>query len=107
MDPKNEAQALTPHAIGNGSRGCLPRSYRHRCRCADTAVPPVTRRRRRADRFLRAATTRASTARARSPPGDGSVSGFALDSVRLYVNGSVTDTIKLTFNTEYTGSAAR
>jgi hypothetical protein len=35
---------------------------------------------------------------------DGSVSGFAVDSVRLYVNGSVTDTIKLTFNTEYTGS---
>jgi hypothetical protein len=37
-------------------------------------------------------------------PGDSSVNGFALDSVRLYVNGSVTDTIKLTFNTEYTGS---
>jgi len=37
-------------------------------------------------------------------PGDTSVSGFALDSMRLYVNGSVTDTIKMTFNTEYTGS---
>ncbi len=32
----------------------------------------------------------------------GSVSGFALDSARLYINGSVTDDIKLTFNTEYT-----
>jgi|HubBroStandDraft_6_1064221.scaffolds.fasta_scaffold22204_2 hypothetical protein len=37
-------------------------------------------------------------------PGDSSVNGFALDSIRLYVNGSVTDTIKFTFNTEYTGS---
>jgi hypothetical protein len=37
-------------------------------------------------------------------PGDSSVSGFALDSIRLYVNGNVTDTIKMTFNTEYDGS---
>jgi hypothetical protein len=37
-------------------------------------------------------------------PGSGSSSGFALDSVRLYVNGSVTDTIKMTFNTEYNSS---
>jgi hypothetical protein len=37
-------------------------------------------------------------------PGESTVSGFAVDSVRLYVNGSVTDQIKLTFNTEYTGS---
>lgn len=29
---------------------------------------------------------------------------FALDSVRLYLSGSATDVIKLTFNTEYTGS---
>jgi hypothetical protein len=36
--------------------------------------------------------------------GDSSVEGFALDSIRLYVNGSVTDQIKLTFDTEYTGS---
>jgi hypothetical protein len=36
--------------------------------------------------------------------GDSTVDGFALDSIRLYLNGSVTDQIKLTFNTEYTGS---
>lgn len=36
--------------------------------------------------------------------GDSSVQGFALDSMRLYVNGSVTDQIKLTFDTEYTGT---
>ena len=35
---------------------------------------------------------------------DNSVDGFALDTIRLYVNGSITDTIKMTFNTEYTGS---
>jgi hypothetical protein len=38
------------------------------------------------------------------PAGDTSSSGFQLDSVRLYVNGSVTDTIKMTFNTEYDGA---
>lgn len=38
------------------------------------------------------------------PTGDSSVSGFALDSIRLYINGAVTDQIKMTFNTEYTGS---
>jgi len=31
---------------------------------------------------------------------------FDLDSVRLYVNGSVTNNIKFTFNTEYTGDTA-
>jgi hypothetical protein len=34
------------------------------------------------------------------------VSGFALDTIRLYVNGSITDQIKLTFNTEYTGTGS-
>jgi len=36
--------------------------------------------------------------------GDSSVQGIAVDSIRLYINGSVTDTLKLTFNTDYTGS---
>lgn len=36
------------------------------------------------------------------PPADSSVDGFALDSVRLYINGDVTNQIKVTFNTEYT-----
>jgi len=36
----------------------------------------------------------------------GSVAGFDLDSIRLYVNGSVTDQIKFTFDTEYTGSGS-
>jgi hypothetical protein len=38
------------------------------------------------------------------PAGDSSVDGFALNSIRLFVNGTVTDQIKFTFNTEYTGS---
>jgi len=37
-------------------------------------------------------------------PGDSNVQGFELDSIRLYINGSVTDNIKVTFNTEYNGS---
>jgi hypothetical protein len=36
--------------------------------------------------------------------GDASVQGIAVDNIRLYINGSVTDTLKLTFNTDYTGS---
>ncbi|HEX4377798.1 MAG TPA: hypothetical protein VHZ99_11670 [Steroidobacteraceae bacterium] len=36
--------------------------------------------------------------------GETSSSGFSLDSVRLYINGSVTDTIKMTFNTEYSSA---
>jgi hypothetical protein len=36
--------------------------------------------------------------------GDNSVQGVAVDSIRLYINGSVTNTLKFTFNTEYTGS---
>jgi hypothetical protein len=41
------------------------------------------------------------TASEDSTPSDNS---FALDSVRLYINGSVLPDIKFTFNTEYTGS---
>jgi hypothetical protein len=38
---------------------------------------------------------------------DGSVQGFQLDTVRLYLNGTVTDNIKMTFNTEYDGATNR
>jgi hypothetical protein len=38
--------------------------------------------------------------------GDSSVQGIAVDSIRLYIDGSVTNTLKLTFNTEYTGSGS-
>jgi len=38
--------------------------------------------------------------------GDNSVQGIAVDSIRLYINGSVTNTLQLTFNTEYTGSGS-
>jgi hypothetical protein len=40
------------------------------------------------------------------PSGDNTVSGFALDSIRLYINGNVTDQIKIMFNTEYTGTGS-
>jgi hypothetical protein len=35
---------------------------------------------------------------------DGSDDNFTLDSARIYINGSVTETVKVMFNTEYTGS---
>jgi len=38
--------------------------------------------------------------------GDSSVQGIAVDSIRLYINGSVTNTLKFTFNTDYTGSGS-
>ena len=37
--------------------------------------------------------------------GESSVQGIALDSIRLYINGSVTDTLKLTFNTDTQAAA--
>jgi hypothetical protein len=37
---------------------------------------------------------------------ESSVQGIAVDSIRLYIDGSVTNTLKLTFNTEYTGSGS-
>lgn len=37
----------------------------------------------------------------KAKPGSNSVQGFDVSTVRLYLNGSVTDAIKLTFNTEY------
>jgi hypothetical protein len=37
-------------------------------------------------------------------PGADSTDRFLLDSIRLYVNGSVTDKVKMTFNTEYDGA---
>ena len=36
----------------------------------------------------------------------GSVDGFAVDSVRLYINGNITGQLKMTFNTEYTGTGS-
>ena len=38
-----------------------------------------------------------------APDGESSSSDFNLDSVRLYINGQVTDNIKMTVNTEYDG----
>ena len=40
-----------------------------------------------------------------TPSGGNSTSSFALNSIRLYVNGPVTDKIKFTFNTEYDGAS--
>ena len=96
MPPRRPAAALA--AAGSAVLAAHVRS----------AVRPISDsaghgRRRRADQLLRC-----NTGCVYSPgtvdPGDSSVSGFALDSVRLYINGGVTDQIKLTFNTEYTGS---
>lgn len=72
---------------------------------ADTAVPPVS-----VGVGVQTGFYTCNNACIYSPgtvaTGDSSVSGFAVDSVRLYVNGGVTDQIKLTFNTEYTGSGS-
>ena len=39
-----------------------------------------------------------------APDSGNDTDNFTLDSARIYINGSVTDNIKFTFNTEYTGS---
>jgi hypothetical protein len=71
---------------------------------ADTSLPPVT-----VGAGIETSFYNCDKACIYSPgtvsPGDSNVSGFALDSVRLYVNGNVTDQIKMTFDTEYQGSS--
>ena len=78
---------------------------------ADVALRPMSRSRRsRSASACRPVSTTATGLHLQSrhdQPGDSSVEGFALDSIRLYINGGVTDQIKLTFNTEYTGSGRR
>jgi len=71
---------------------------------ADISVPPITVGAGLQTSFFDCDKGCISDSGAIIPPGDSNLDKFELNSIRLYVNGAVTDQIKFTFNTEYTGS---
>lgn len=109
MDPKQRNSRCTPPAALAGLMTAVVLLMQIDSAAADVALPPIA--------SLPPITVGAGLQTSfydcdksciNSPgtikPGDSSVEGFALDSIRLYVNGGITDQIKFTFNTEYTGS---
>jgi hypothetical protein len=103
MDPKQRCIRAAPRAALAAALSAAVLAARINCAVADISIPPVT-----VGVGVQTNFYSCNTACVYSPgvvePGDSGVSGFAVDSVRLYVNGGITDQIKLTFNTEYTGS---
>jgi hypothetical protein len=102
MDPKQRCVSSTPRVLLSVAVSAALLAARVTTAAADTAEPPVT-----VGVGVQTGFYSCEHACIYDPGtinGGDSVSGFALDSVRLYINGSITDTIKMTFNTEYTGS---
>ena len=105
MDPKQRCIRAAPRVALAAAVSAVVLAARINSAAADISIPPVT-----VGVGVQTNFYSCNTGCVYSPgtvaPGDSSVSGFAVDSVRLYVNGGVTDQIKLTFNTEYTGSGS-
>jgi hypothetical protein len=103
MDPKQRCIRAAPRAALAAALSAALLALRINSAAADISIPPVT-----VGVGVQTNFYSCSNACVYSPgvvpAGDSSVDGFAVGSVRLYVNGGVTDQIKLTFNTEYTGS---
>jgi hypothetical protein len=102
MKPMQRSAGLSHRVMMSGAAGVLlSLTYITGAR-ADISVPPIT-----VGAGIQTSFYNCDKACIYSPgvitSGD-NVSGFALDSIRLYVNGSVTDQIKLTFDTEYSGT---
>jgi hypothetical protein len=102
MDPKQRCVRSTPRVLLAAAVSAAILAARVNSAAADISLPPVT-----VGVGVQTGFYSCDHDCIYSPgvvaPGDSSVSGFALDSIRLYINGSVTDQIKLTFDTEYTG----
>jgi hypothetical protein len=104
MDPKQRSPRAAPNAVLSAAVTAVLLAARLNSAAADISIPPVS-----VGVGVQTSFYSCQTGCVYSP-GDitsgNSVEGFAVDSVRLYVNGGVTDQIKLTFNTEYTGSGS-
>ena len=105
MDPKQACARCAPRVALAGAVSAALLVARIGGASADVSLPPVT-----VGVGLQTSIYDCDKACIYSPStvpaGDSSVQGIALDSIRLYINGSVTDQIKMTFNTEYTGSGS-
>jgi hypothetical protein len=95
---KSGSRAILAAAIGS-----VILAARMNAAAAEVSVPPVTVGVGLQTGFY-SCKTACIYSPATIPKNDNSVSGFALDNVRLYVDGSVTDQIKMTFNTQYSGA---
>jgi hypothetical protein len=105
MSPKQPGIRTAPRVALAAAVGAAVLAARINSAAADISLPPVSVGVGVQTSFF-SCTTGCIYSPGTVAPGDSSVSGFALDSIRLYVNGSVTDQIKLTFNTEYTGTGS-
>jgi len=102
MDPKQRCIRTAPGAVLAAAVSAAVLAARINSAVADISLPPVS-----VGVGVQSSFYSCTTGCIYSPgniTSGNSVEGFALDSIRLYINGSVTDQIKLTFNTEYTGS---
>jgi hypothetical protein len=105
MDPTQRCIRAAPRAALAAALSAALLAVRITSAAADISIPPVTVGVGVQTNFY-SCNTACVYSPGTVPTGDTSVNGFAVDSVRLYVNGGVTDQIKLTFNTEYTGSGS-
>jgi len=105
MDPKQRCRSAAPRAALAATLTAAVLAAHANGAAADISIPPVS-----VGVGVQTGFFSCNSACVYSPgvvpAGDTSVSGFGVDSVRLYVSGGITDQIKLTFNTEYTGSGA-
>jgi hypothetical protein len=105
MDPKQPSRLPAPNTVLAAAVTAVLLAAQVESAAADVSIPPVSVGVGVQTSFY------SCTSGCIYSPGTissgNSVEGFALDSVRLYVNGGVTDQIKLTFNTEYTGSGGQ
>ncbi|MDP9082633.1 MAG: hypothetical protein M3N50_02560 [Pseudomonadota bacterium] len=103
MDPK---QPTNRYALRAGRAGALSAAVfalHIGSAAADISLPPITVGAGLQTNFYDC--TKSCIYSPGTVPANGnSVEGFGLDTIRLYVNGNVTNQIKFTFNTEYTGS---
>ena len=104
MDPKQRTNRTVKRALLAGALGAAAFTACIGSAAADDSLPPVTVGAGMQTSFYNCSTG-CIYSPGTIPTGDSSVQGFALDTIRLYVNGNVTNNIKFTFNTEYTGSS--
>src|SRR5262245_41113864 len=82
--PASSAIALTATLLATSGGGAI---------AAELSLPPIS------------IGAGARTSFTNIDDGTDKATDFTLDSIRLYINGSVTDDIKFTFNTEYKGDS--
>lgn len=104
MDPKQPANRYVPRAAQAGALSAAVFALHIGGAMADVSLPPISVGAGLQTNFYDCTKSCIYSPGAVNS-GSNSVQGFALDTIRLYVNGSVTDQIKFTFNTEFTGSA--